>query len=151
MDRVNYNFRPHPSIVIGVAFGEDDSLPFDQQGVQKFNIDPATGCPLSDITAILRSKDNLDGQRLLASFEQYKSEFLPEDISDEDALKYYQPARCQMPSELAELQERILRERIEEEAKQKEFENEQEYEKYVEERLAAIRAKSKSDSESKSE
>ena len=125
MDRYLFNRHVvHPSIGVNMDFGESDCIPFDQTGVRPFNIDPDTGNPISDISCILRAK-GLDQSRLISDFEQYESEFLPEDISDEDALKFYQPRLVQMPSELAELAERIAKERIEDEAREKGRKDEQ--------------------------
>lgn len=125
MDKVVSNFRiPAESLSYSPVYGKGDTCPIDQQPVAKFNIDPATGRPMSDLTAVLRSQ-GLDRERLLANLEEFRSEFLPDDISDSDALKYQNPRLCQMPSELAEYSEFVTQKRLEEKKKlddAKEFE-----------------------------
>lgn len=121
MDRISKVFF-NPLLHSVVHYGEDDCVPVDQQSVRDFNIDPATGFPMSDITAILRSSQ-LEARMNLADLQEFKSDFLPADMSDADALKYYQPKFCQLPSELAELQERITKERFEEFKTGKEIED----------------------------
>lgn len=116
MDKTLYIKPTHPSILFAPSFGEGDTVPIDQQPVQKFNIDPATGAPMSDITAVLRSQ-GLDRERLLANLEEFRAEFLPEDMSNEDALKYMNPRLCQMPSELAEYAEFVTQKQLEEKRK----------------------------------
>lgn len=124
MDRISKRTIFHPTMVRCSKFGEKGSTPIDQQPVAKFNIDPLTGRPLSDMTAILRAQ-GLEQRQLLSSLQEYKSEFLPDDISDDEALKYYQPRLCQLPSELAELSERITDQRIKEQQDKDLFEAEE--------------------------
>lgn len=112
MDRIFEN-KYNPLMIETVKYGELDSVPIDQQSARDFNIDPTTGFPMDDITAILRSSQ-LEARMTLADLQEFKADFLPADMSDDDALKYYQPKFCQLPSELAELSERITKERFEE-------------------------------------
>ena len=79
-----------PMFMERVNYGELDSVPLDQQSIQDFNFDPKTGMPTYDITALIRSS-KLDQRAVLANLEEFKADFLPEDISDEDALKYSYP------------------------------------------------------------
>lgn len=118
MDRIDKNFRFHPSMISPVKYGEKDSVPIDQQPAQRFNIDPMTGRPMSDITAILRAKGK-EQDHLLENLTEFKATYLPDGISDEEALKYYKPRLCQMPSELAEYTEQVTRERLERDKKLK--------------------------------
>ena len=111
MDRISLNVVFHNTCVGRVKFGTSDSVPVDQQPCASFNFDPASGRPISDITAILRAQ-GLDKQRLLADLQEFKSEFLPADMSDTDALKYAIPRLCQLPSELAEFQEELTRQKL---------------------------------------
>lgn len=113
MDKTLYIKPSHESLTYNPVFGKGDTVPIDQQPAQKFNIDPATGMPMSDITAVLRSQ-GLDRERLLANLEQFREEFLPEDISNEQALKYMNPRLCQLPSELAEYAEFVTSKQLEE-------------------------------------
>lgn len=113
MDRVvNFNFVPHPSISDEVVFGTKDSCPIDQSPVQSFNIDPDTGNPMSTIDVILKAQ-GLEQRKALEMLTEYKSSFLPDNISNEQALKYAVPRLCQMPSELAEWQESITQKELE--------------------------------------
>lgn len=146
MDRINFakialmsSLRP-PFYFENVKYGEGDSVPVDQQSIQDFNWDERTGMPMYDITALIRS-DKLAQRDILARLTEFKTEFLPEDISDEDALKYWQPSLCQMPSELAEYTERVLRARIEEDLRAKGVEDEKELNTLLEKRLEEIKAK----------
>lgn len=130
MDRVylkrgfSRTFRP-------VEYGSYKSCPIDQQAVRSFNIDPVTGRPVSDMSAILNSK-GLEQQRLLADLQEFKADYLPADVSDEDALKFMLPRLSQLPSELADFQEQVTKARLEEEkVKQREKELE-EYRKSLE-------------------
>lgn len=122
----------HPSLSESVEYGDLDSVPVDQSSSQEFNFDPATGLPMSDITAILRA-DAMTQRVKLSELQEFASNFLPSDITDEDALKYYQPRLAQMPSELAELSEDIARQRWEAYKKDKELkDNEEEAKLYKE-------------------
>lgn len=116
MDKTLYVKPTHESMLFNPSFGAGDTVPIDQQPVKKFNIDPATGAPMSDITAVIRSQ-GLDRERMLANLEEFRSEFLPEDISNEDALKYMNPRLCQMPSELAEYAEFVTQKQLEDKRK----------------------------------
>lgn len=132
MDRINKNFCFHDSLLEVVKYGEKDSVPIDQQPAQSFNIDPMTGRPMSDITAILRAKGS-EQNNLLSNLEEFKADYLPEGISDADALKYYKPRLCQLPSELAEYSEKVTSERLEEAKKAKELAEQEELFKKLEE------------------
>lgn len=115
MDRISKSVVFHPTILQSVRYGADDSVPIDQQPCKEFNIDLATGRPMSDITAVIRAQ-GLDKQRLLADLTEFKADYLPEDVSDTDALKYAIPRLTQLPSELAEYSEAITKARLEEKA-----------------------------------
>lgn len=102
MDRV-ICFSPsyHPSILEEINFGELGSCAVDQSPCLPFNIDPETGNPMSTIDVILKAQ-GLEQRRALESLQEYKGTFLPDGISDIDALRYAVPRLCQLPSELAE-------------------------------------------------
>lgn len=139
MDRIN--IKNHSSIQLHFAsrpaFGQKGSCPIDQYYSQEFNIDPQTGRPMSDITALMRCQNQVEMQAAFAALSDYKSNFLPDDISDGDALPFLKPRLAQMPSELLEwrgkldekhLQEETLKQQQEETAKlekerAEEFEN----------------------------
>lgn len=121
MDRIR-NFSFHSAIATPIAFGDKGSCPIDQQPAASFNIDPATGRPSDLMTSVMRAQ-GLERDKLLAGLQEYKSEFLPADMSDADAIKFAQPRLCQLPSELAEFQEGLIKMQIDEE-KAAEMENE---------------------------
>lgn len=118
MDRIRPNMKSHPTIVASVKYGEYGSCAIDQQPVQKFNIDPATGRPMDVMTSVLKSK-GLEQQRLLSELQEFKADFLPDGISDTEALKYYKPRLCQLPSELAEYSEALTQQQLEKAEKDK--------------------------------
>ena len=127
-----------PMFMEQVNYGELDSVPLDQQSIQDFNFDPKTGMPCYDITALIRSS-KLDQRAALANLEEFKGDFLPEDISDEDALKYSYPYYAQLPSELAEMTEKVTRLRIEDELRAQGVKDVEELNRLLEERLAEIK------------
>lgn len=118
MDRISKNVVFHSTCIGRVKYGSSDSVPIDQQPSAKFNFDPASGRPISDISAIIRAQ-GLDKQRLLADLTEFKADFLPADVSDVDALKYAIPRLCQLPSELAEFQEELTRQQLEEDKRKR--------------------------------
>lgn len=121
-DRIYKLHRPNDSILMDAKFGEIGTCPIDQAPSKDFNIDPLTGRPMSDLTALLKAKDG-EAERIIKEMQQYKADYLPADISNEDALKYYQPRLCQMPSELAELQQYQVEQQLKaEQEKQREKE-----------------------------
>lgn len=84
-------------------YGKDDCCAIDQQASQDFNIDPLTGRPMYDLTGILRAQNSFEQQRLLDGLDQFKADYLPDDVTDDAALEYYEPRLCQLPSEKADL------------------------------------------------
>lgn len=122
MDRYNIigrSFVPHPSVTKIIKFGEYGSVPIDQQPAKRFNIDPSTGRPIDDLTAILRAQNMQEQSALMERLTEYKAEFLPADMSDEDALMYMSPRLCQLPSELAEHAESVTRARLHKQEKER--------------------------------
>lgn len=83
-----------------VKFGEKGSVPIDQTCSQDFNIDPNTGRPMSDIQRLVKMQDSYAMQSVFAQLNEFKSNYLPAETSDEDALKYLCPRLSQLPSEL---------------------------------------------------
>lgn len=146
MDRISKSTRFHRTMCIPVAFGTLDSVPIDQQAVKGFNIDPMTGRPIYDMTAIIRSQ-GLEQQRLLADLSEFKAQFLPDDISDADALKYLKPRLCQMPSEMAEYQEMVVKARLQEKEEIARKEEEEKAAKEYEELLEAAKKRTSKQSD----
>lgn len=149
MDRISKLTHFHRTMIIPVKYGTLDSVPIDQQACKGFNIDPLTGRPVYDMTAIIRSQ-GLEQQRLLADLSEFKAQFLPDDISDADALKYLKPRLCQLPSEMAEYQEAIVKARLKEKEDAARMEEEEKAAKEYEELLeVAKKRSSKSDEDNK--
>ena len=142
MDRYIMNInQPHRSVVERVEYGKKDSVPLDQSAVQSFNIDPVTGRPMYDLTCIIKAQNKAEQERLIANMTQFDSNFLPDDLSNEDALKYSYPRYAQMPSELAELTEKFAHQKFEEWRQQKQIEDEEQAKKDYEEYLESLKKK----------
>lgn len=88
-------------------FGCPDCCPIDQTPSRDFNIDPTTGRPMEEITRVMRCQTQAEMQNSLMNLPVFSSEYLPDDISARDALKFMKPSLCQLPSELAEWSEAI--------------------------------------------
>ena len=99
--RENIDFYVKP------VYGDYDSCPISQTPAQDFNVDAATGRPMEDITALIRASDDLEARRLVNAMPEFKSENLPDDVSDADAIKFMKPSLCQLPSELKRFHESI--------------------------------------------
>lgn len=99
--RENIDFYVKP------VYGDNDSCPICQNPAQDFNIDAATGRPMEDITSLIRASDDLEARRIVNSMPEFKSENLPDDVSDADAIKFMKPSLCQLPSELKRFHESI--------------------------------------------
>lgn len=143
MDRIFINSRYH-STPTNFAFGKGDTVPIDQTPSASFNIDPSTGHPLSDITAIVRADNKFEQERMLANLVKYESEFLPPDANIDDVLKYSQPRLAQMPSELAELTEKFTKSRYDEAKAEYERKLKEEELKFYEEQIKAYDSNKKS-------
>lgn len=89
------------------VFGDSDSCPICQNPAQDFNIDAATGRPMEDITSLIRASDDLEARRIVNAMPEFKSDNLPDDMSDSDAIKFMKPSLCQLPSELKRFHESI--------------------------------------------
>lgn len=151
MDRFTKNDRFAPTIRLGCVYGSSDSVPIDQSPILSSMFDPATGRPINDITCLLRAQNKLDAERILNSMTEFPLDFLPSDLSDVDALKYYAPRYAQMPSEMADLREaftsRQLKEREEKEAASLREQMDKDYDDY----LASLKEKVEKEKESKSD
>ena len=99
--RENIDFYTKP------VFGDNDSCPICQNPAQDFNIDAATGRPMEDITSLIRASDDLEARRIVNAMPEFKSDNLPDDMSDADAIKFMKPSLCQLPSELKRFHESI--------------------------------------------
>lgn len=85
-----------------VKFGDGDSVPINQDPSKEFNIDPSTGRPMQQITALLRAQKASEQMAILDGLEEFKSNYLPDDMSNEDAIRFMMPRYCQLPSQVAE-------------------------------------------------
>lgn len=101
------NFRENIDFYTKPVFGDNDSCPICQNPAQDFNIDAATGRPMEDITSLIRASDDLEARRIVNSMPEFKSDNLPDDMSDADAIKFMKPSLCQLPSELKRFHESI--------------------------------------------
>lgn len=99
--------RENIGFYIKPVFGDYDSCPICQNPAQDFNIDAATGRPMEDITSLIRASDDLEARRIVNAMPEFKSDSLPDDISDSDAIKFMKPSLCQLPSELKRFHESI--------------------------------------------
>ena len=100
-------FRKNIDFYTKPVFGDNDSCPICQNPAQDFNIDAATGRPMEDITSLIRASDDLEARRIVNAMPEFKSDNLPEDMSDADAIKFMKPSLCQLPSELKRFHESI--------------------------------------------
>lgn len=92
-----------------INYGEKGSLPIDQSMSKKFNIDPATGRPMNDVQRLVKMQNDFEMQRCFAQLPEYKSNFLPKEMSDEDALMFMCPRNKQLPSELLDYREGLTK------------------------------------------
>lgn len=100
-------FRENIDFYVKPVFGDLDSCPICQNPAQDFNIDYATGRPMEDITSLIRASDDLEARRIVNAMPEFKSDNLPDDMSDSDAIKFMKPSLCQLPSELKRFHESI--------------------------------------------
>ncbi len=100
-------FRENIDFYTKPIFGDSDSCPICQNPAQDFNIDAATGRPMEDITSLIRASDDLEARRIANAMPEFKSDNLPDDMTDADAIKFMKPSLCQLPSELKRFHESI--------------------------------------------
>ena len=93
-------------------FGDKGSLPLDQTPSKDFNVDPCTGRPMSDIQRLCKMQSDFEMQAAFSQLTEFKSKFLPEGISDSDALKFSCPRLYQLPSELLAYRENLAKYQI---------------------------------------
>ena len=93
-------------------FGDKGSLPLDQTPSKDFNVDPCTGRPMSDIQRLCKMQSDFEMQAAFSQLIEFKSKFLPEGISDSDALKFSCPRLYQLPSELLAYRENLAKYQI---------------------------------------
>lgn len=148
MDRISRSVSFHGTICMSVDYGSRVCVPIEQQMAEPFNIDPATGRPVDDISAFIRSQ-GLEQRRILDSLNPVESTYLGEDITDEQAVSDCVGRYCQLPSEFAEFTEQQVRRQIEEELRKQQNLSDEEFNKILEERVAEYRKRK--DDESKSE
>ena len=119
MDRIrNFTTLPHMSMVKPIVYGKGDSVPIDQQSAQVFNIDPATGRPICDLTLIMRANNKFEQEKILANLPEFEKTYLPDDVMDEQAIEFACPRLSQLPSEKVDFQTNLMRQRIEREKAQ---------------------------------
>lgn len=104
------------------AFGAGDSTPIDQTPARNFNIDPASGRVMPEILSIIRTQDSQRQMQLLSALDDFKSSYLPSDVSDSDALRFMCPRLCQLPSQLADFQANLAMMRLEKDSLNKDAE-----------------------------
>lgn len=105
--KFSFNLRENIGFYTKPVFGDPDSCPISQNPAQDFNIDSATGRPMEDITSLIRASDDLEARRIVNAMPEFKSDNLPDDMSDSDAIKFMKPCLCQLPSELKRFHESI--------------------------------------------
>ena len=105
--KYDLKFRENIDFYTKPVFGDNDSCPICQNPAQEFNIDASTGRPMEDITSLIRASDDLEARRIVNAMPEFKSDNLPEDMSDSDAIKFMKPSLCQLPSELKRFHESI--------------------------------------------
>ena len=112
MDRISVKSRLSRTRL--VPFGKGDTCAIDQTPAQSFNVDPATGRPMEEITKVMHMQTAAEQQNAFMNLAVFKGDFLPDDVSAKTALKYMKPRLCQLPSELAEWQECLTSSLLEE-------------------------------------
>lgn len=105
--KFDFKFRENIDFYTKPVFGDNDSCPICQNPAQDFNLDAATGRPMEDITSLIRASDDLEARRIVNAMPEFKSDNLPDDMSDSDAIKFMKPSLCQLPSELKRFHESI--------------------------------------------
>lgn len=105
--KYDFNARENIGFYTDPVFGDPDSCAICQNPSQDFNVDAATGRPMEDITSLIRASDDLEARRIVNAMPEFKSDSLPDDMSDEDAIKFMKPSLCQLPSELTRFHESI--------------------------------------------
>lgn len=145
MDRISRSVSFHGTVVMPVNYGSRLCVPIDQQMAQSFNVDPSTGRPVDDITALVRSQ-GLEQRRILDNLNPMESSYLAEDVTDEQAISECVGRYCQLPSEYAEYTEQVVRKKIEDELRRQQNLSDEEFNKILEERVAEYRKKKEDES-----
>lgn len=128
LSRARYNLASFA--VDRVKFGDKGSVPINQGPSKDFNIDPHTGRPMQQITALLHAQSAAEQMALFSGLEEFKSNYLPDDISNEDAIRFMMPRYCQLPHQISEFSANLA---AEEQAKKLEKAKKDEDTKKVEE------------------
>lgn len=118
------------------VFGKRDTCPIDQMPAKTFNLDPYTGRPMEEITRVMRCQTVAEQQTAFMNLVNYKGDFLPDETTAKEALRYMKPSLCQLPSELAEWQEALATSDVSKEIQKKRDEEDEEYRKQLEAKLA---------------
>lgn len=101
--------------IIAVQFGKHGSIAIDQTPSMKFNIDPSTGRPMTEIERLVRIQDSVAQQALFSQLREFKSQFLPADMTDEQAIMFQKSRHCQTKSELLAYRDGISRYNLQQE------------------------------------
>lgn len=149
MDRKRF---PNIAIAAPLEYGKPGCSAIDQTPARDFNIDPATGRPMEEITRVMRAQTQAEMQNAFMNLNVFSSTFLPDDTSAKEALKFMKPSLCQLPSELAEWSEALAKYQYDQKLSEIEKKKAEEEAKKAEEEAAAAAAVAKSSSvEPKSE
>lgn len=89
-------------------------LPIDQSYGLPSNINAATGFPYSDIQLVMRANSLAERNRLMDNLQVAQSDFIDEQVTNEQACTDMSDSRAQMPSECIEQQQERLHSAIEE-------------------------------------
>lgn len=103
------------NIASSPKYGVKGSFPIDQTPSMSFNINPDTGRPMSDVQRLVKIQDQVNQQALFASLKDYKSSYLPSDMSDEDALTFIKSRYCQTRSQILDYKESLAKYQLDKE------------------------------------
>lgn len=67
---------------------------------------------MSDVQRLVKMQNDVEMQRCFAQLDDFKSNFLPKDMTDEQALMFMCPRDKQLPSELLSYREGLTKFRL---------------------------------------
>lgn len=118
--RIFNNTRHLNSFVLNrVPYGKKGSFPIDQTPAKPFNIDPDTGRVMTDIQRLIKMQDAVAQQAFFAQLPEFKSNFLPSDMSDEEAVGFIKSRHLQTKSEILDYKEGLAKRALEKDARKK--------------------------------
>lgn len=100
-----------------VQYGRKGSFPIDQTPSQPFNIDVSTGRPMTEIERLVKIQNSVNQQAFFASLSEFRSNFLPDDVTDEDALTFIKSRYCQTKGQLLDYKEGLAKYQLDQQAK----------------------------------